>query len=234
VAHRTVEAGLDLTEVEAVFLTHHHSDHVSDLANLAIARFVAGPSGPLRVVAPDGPSRRFAASCLDPFEDTAFYSQRDAGTSIRPELDVLPFAATEELTVVHRDRPVTVEATLVDHGPMEAAVGYRVSIGSTVVAISGDTVAGAGVRRLADRADLLIHQALRSDRVPEASLVWNANAKSVGALAHDAQVAHLVLTHLMPTPADVDDEQAFVTEAESGGYRGPIAVAHDLDVVEVP
>ncbi len=38
----------------------------------------------------------------------------------------------------------------------------------------------------------------------------------------------------MPTPIDAADEQAFVAEARSGGYGGPITVAHDLDIVEVP
>ena len=234
VTHRAVEAGLDLRNLRAVVLTHHHSDHVSDLANLAIARFVAGAATPLRVVVPAGPCLRFAESCLDAFDDTAFYSQRRSGETRRPEIEVDPFSATDELTFVHEGPSATVEAVLVDHGPMEAAVGYRISSDSGVVAMSGDTVVCPGVRRLADHADVLIHQALLSSRVDRAALEWNASASSVGALAQHAAVGQLVLTHLLPSPRDADDEQAFVAEARTGGYRGPITVAHDLDVLDVP
>ena len=234
VTHRAVEAGLDLRNLTAVFLTHHHSDHVSDLANLAITRLVAGASTPLRVVAPEGPCLRFAEACLDAFDDTAFYSQRHPGESLRPELDVQPFPATDALTVVHDGPAATVEAVQVDHGPMEAAVGYRISSEAGVVAISGDTVVCAGVRLLARHADVLIHQALLSSRVDRAALEWNASARSVGELAQDATVGRLVLTHLLPSPRDADEEGAFVAEARTGGYRGPITVAHDLDVLDVP
>ena len=58
--------------------------------------------------------------------------------------------------------------------------------------------------------------------------------ESVGELAQDATVGRLVLTHLLPSPRDADEEGAFVAEARTGGYRGPITVAHDLDVLDVP
>ena len=103
--------------------------------------------------------------------------------TLRPEIDVDPFPATGELTVVHEGPSATVEAVLVDHGPMEAAVGYRISSDAGVVAISGDTVVCPGVRLLADHADVLIHEALLSSRVDRAALEWNASATSVGALA---------------------------------------------------
>jgi ribonuclease Z len=116
---------------------------------------------------------------------------------------------------------------------MEAAVGYRITCGSRVVTISGDTVAGRGVAALAAGADVLVHQALRSDLVPADALTWNASAGSVGTLAAELGVGHLVLTHLMPIPRGEDDEQAFVTEARAGGYRGPITVARDLGELDV-
>jgi len=101
---------------------------------------------PTRVVAPAGPCLRFAESCLDAFDDTAFYSQRRAGETGRPEIEVDPFSASDELTVVHEGPSATVEAVLVVHGPMEAAVGYRISSDAGAVAISGDTVVGTAAR----------------------------------------------------------------------------------------
>ena len=115
VTQRALEAELDLRNLRAVFLTHHHSDHVSDLANLAIARLVAGAATPLPVVVPAGPCARFAESCLDAFDDMAFYSQRRAGEALRPAIEVDPFRATGELTIVHEGPSATVEALSLIH-----------------------------------------------------------------------------------------------------------------------
>lgn len=234
VTQRAIEAGLDLARLDAVLLTHHHSDHISDLATLAISRFIAGASAPLRVVVPDGPCRRFAERCLDAFDDQSFYSQRSVGSSERPQIEVDAFIATADLRTVLQDEPWTVRSVLVEHHPIEAAVGYRISDGTATVAISGDTIACPGVAQLARDADVLVHQALRTDLVTPEALRWNAAARSVGKLAVESQVARLILTHLMPPPANSHEERAFIDEARTGGYRGPTSVAHDLDRVTLP
>jgi ribonuclease Z len=227
VTQRTLESGLDLGAIDAVVLTHHHSDHVSDLATLAIARWVDGAVTPLVVVAPAGPCARFARHCLDGYEDQAFHSQAEPGSPPRPTVSVHEFAPTGDPSVVFESSPWSVQAALVDHHPIEAAVGYRVEVGGRAAAVSGDTAVCAGIERLARDADVLVHEALRSDLVSPAALAWNAGARSVGALAHALDLPTVVLTHLLPTPATPDDERAFVAEARSGGFTGELIVAHD-------
>ena len=82
--------------------------------------------------------------------------------------------------------------------------------------------------QLATRANILIHEALYSDIVQPDLLTWNAGANTVGALADEAQVRRLVLTHLLPPPTTSHAEQAFEDQARTGGYTGPIDVAADL------
>lgn len=228
VSQRAIEAGLDLTEVAAVLLTHHHSDHVSDLPNFAIARWTAGGIEPLKVIAPAGPCARFVSRCLLPFEDQAFYAQAGSAMGPRPEIDGRPFVPTEHRSTVMSMGPWRVESALVDHQPIEAAVGYRISDHAHVVAVSGDTAVCDGMARLAADADLLIHEALNSNRVSPDLLTWNAGARTVGELATTAGVGRLVLTHLLPPPQTEAEAEAFANEAQEGGYRGPIDVAIDL------
>ena len=228
VTQRAIEAGLDLTAIEAVVLTHHHSDHVSDLATLAITRWTAGSLTPLVVAAPSGPCARYASRCLDAFEDQAFYAQANQGSPRRPELAVLEFLAADEPAVVVESGDFSISAALVDHHPIEAAVGYRITSGGRAIAVSGDTATCPGVERLAASADLLIHQALRSDRMSSKALTWNASAFSVGALAHSLGIRRLVLTHLMPAPESADDDEAFRRETRSGGYAEELIIATDL------
>ena len=173
--HRVLEAGLDLARLDAVFITHHHSDHVSDLATLAIARWVGGAGGPLTVIAPDGPSARYAEHCLDVFRQQSFHSQAPASAGPRPVIVTRTFDASDAVTTVHSNGPWTVEAVLVDHHPVAPAVGYLVRHGELRMAISGDTAACDGMRHLAERADVLIHEALLADAVHPRLLDWNAS-----------------------------------------------------------
>ncbi|MBV9871961.1 MAG: MBL fold metallo-hydrolase [Frankiaceae bacterium] len=233
VTHRALEAGLDLGSLIAVLLTHHHSDHVSDLATLAITRFVAGAPSALRVVAPAGPCRRFAETCLDGFEDQAFYSQRTAGVSERPAVGAQGFVPSIAPARVLGEGGWVVLSAQVDHGPIESATGYRIELDGLAVAVSGDTVVCDGIRNLASGVDLLVHEALLSERSSAEALAWNASACSVGSLANDAQVGQLALTHLLPTPRGEGEERLFVEEARSGGFTGRIDAVSDLDRMSV-
>jgi ribonuclease Z len=225
---RAMAAGLDLTSIVAIALTHHHSDHVSDLATFATARWVAGATSPLTVIAPSGAAARYAERCLDVFEDQSFHAQGPAAAGPRPEIVVQAFGASDELSLVRTWGPWRLSSVLVQHRPVEPAVGYLVEYDRRRIAISGDTAVCDGMRRLAEGVDVLVHEALLSSRVSPGLLEWNAGARSVGDLAAGALVDTLVLTHLIPAPTGPEDEQAYVEEVRAGGFAGTTVVAHDL------
>ena len=52
---------------------------------------------PLPVIAPQGASSRFAARCLDAFEDDCFHAQADAGAPSRPAILVHDFVASTDM-----------------------------------------------------------------------------------------------------------------------------------------
>jgi ribonuclease BN (tRNA processing enzyme) len=61
--------------------------------------------------------------------------------------------------------------------PIEPAVGYRVEAGGVAVVVSGDTRVCAGIEALARTADVLTHEAVRSDAASPALLAWNAGRR---------------------------------------------------------
>ena len=224
---RAIDAGLDLTSVVAVAITHHHSDHVSDLATFATTRWTAGATTPLPVVAPEGPAARYAQRCLSAFEDQAFHAQASAAGGARPTIEVHAFDAAERVSPVFSSDGWELVSALVDHHPIESAVGYRVEHDQARVAVSGDTAVCDGVRALAHDVDVLVHEALLTSRVSPELLEWNAGARAVGELAAHVGPRILVLTHLLPAPTSVEDEQAYETEVRAGGFDGPTLIAHD-------
>lgn len=225
---RALSAGLDLRDVVAVLITHHHSDHVIDLPTFAVTRWTAGAASPLRVVVPAGPAARYVSQCLDVFDDQAFHGQASVSAGDRPSIEPVVFNASNDVVNVLDADEWSASAVLVDHHPVEPAVGYLVEKSGAGIAFSGDTAACDGMRRLARGAQVLVHEALLSSRVSPSLLTWNASARSVGELAVLTQPGTLVLTHMIPAPATTDDELAYVTEVRDGGFDGPVLVAHDL------
>jgi ribonuclease BN (tRNA processing enzyme) len=62
---------------------------------------------------------------------------------------------------------VSVQAVTVHHEPVVPSVAYRVSTPSGDVAISGDTRVCAEFARLAEGADIIVHEALSKDLLPD-------------------------------------------------------------------
>jgi ribonuclease Z len=225
---RALSAGLDPTTVAAVLITHHHSDHLSDLATFAIVRWVAGATSPLKVVVPEGPAAAFTRGCLEAFDDQTFHGQAAASAGRRPAISSIAFDASSDMATVLRTDDWAVSSVLVDHHPVEPAVGYLVESSGIRVAISGDTAVCDGMRRLAHGVHVLVHEAVLSARVSPSLLEWNASARSVGELAALTRPETLVLTHMIPAPACAEDELAYLEEVREGGFTGRTLVAHDL------
>lgn len=224
---RALDVGLDPLALRAVFLTHHHSDHLSDLATLAITRWCAGAVTPLLVVAPAGPAAAFAQACLDVFPDGAFHHQAAPECGPRPTVRTVAFPTTKAVSAVMEHDGWTVSSALVSHHPVEPAVGYSVERDGRRVTISGDTAVCDGIRELSRGAAVLIHEALLESRVTASLLTWNAGARAVGVLAAETEPTTLVLTHLIPAPLSPADEAAYVDEVRDGGFHGDVRIAQD-------
>jgi ribonuclease Z len=243
---RLAEAGTGVHELDALFITHVHSDHVVDLADVVMTRWVQGtlhPSGPLPILAVEGVATRFAERMLDPYVDDI--DLRIEHVQERPpELDVRPFAAPSAPTEVWRsdDGTVAVEAVGVHHEPVPEAVAFRVRTPSGIVVISGDTRVCDEVADLAAGADVLVHEACRTTTMQELIagtpfeqiFDYHADTAALGGLAAAAGVGHLVLTHLIPPPTNESDEAAFADDVRSGGFAGPLTVGRDLFTIEIP
>jgi ribonuclease Z len=242
---RLSEAGVGAHELDALFVTHVHSDHVIDLADVVMTRWIQGtlhPAGPLPLFAVDGEASKFARAMLDPFVDDIAVRVEHVQSG-PPPLDVRPFALPSSPTEVWRtaDGSVRVEAVGVHHEPVREAVGYRITTAAGVVVISGDTRVCEEIQELAVGADVLVHEACRVTAMREliagtpfeTIFDYHSDTVALGKLAAAAGVGHLVLTHLIPPPATPDAERTFADDVREGGYTGRLTVGHDLLTVEI-
>ena len=237
VARQLAFAGIPLSTLRHVFLTHQHSDHTADYGNLMWLAWTAG----LRTrVDTWGPPPLEKMTRLF-FEMNA----ADIDTRIADEgrIPLAPLIHVHELTapgLVFQDEHVKVTAALVRHPPVVPAFGYRFDAADRSIVISGDTAPSEELIALARGADVLVHDAMFPagvDRlvakVPNAAtlkrsiLSHHTSAEDAGRVAQAAGVKTLVLSHLVPPddPAITDD--MWLASARTH-FRGTVIVGKDL------
>lgn len=225
-------------DLSALFITHHHSDHMVGLPDIVMSRWISPGSlrdEPLPVVVPQGQGARIAEGMLEVWRDELSNRAEHTGRSTRPEMTVVAFEAAPHALPVWERGDVRVSACLVHHEPLVPAVAYRVDTPDGAVVISGDTSVCEEMQSLASGADILVHEAMRREAWMKSSggkarpvMDYHADTFELGAMAQRAGVRTLVLTHLIPAPRHEQDAAGFASDVRAGGFTGEIVVGQDL------
>lgn len=214
--------GYQPADIEAVFLTHFHSDHIDGLGETATIRWASGAhTSPLPVYGPEG-----VQQVVDGF-NTAYafdadYRHAHHGDSVAPLSGAGMVAKSftkpgaGELVTLYSTGDLTVEALAVDHSPVEPAVGYRFTYKDRSLLITGDTVKLANIEKFAQGVDLLVHEALAPNlvgmmhdaaaqggnqimaQITDDILTYHASPVEAAETARDAGVGHLLYYHIVP------------------------------------
>ncbi len=219
----------------ALFLTHLHSDHITDLNDIFTTRWTMSfEPNPLPVFGPGG-----TASLL---QATEAMLEPDIGYRLahHDDLQWRPSAMVTEVHhgVVFEEGAVRVSAAPTDHAPVRPTVGFRVDDGERSVVIAGDTVPCAGLDELCAGADLLVHTVVRRDLIEQVGLPrltdvldYHSSVSDAAQTAARNGVRTLALTHLVPPPAR-GTEQEWLDQAATH-FEGEVLLAADLLALDV-
>lgn len=222
-----VRAGINPLDVDALFFTHLHWDHISDFGYFALSSWNCGRRRELPVFGPPGTAAMVEASLFGVHRaDVEFlrgYVRELPPHVVERPSDEPPFAV-EEIDVgwSWEHDGVRVLTGAVEHHQRVGmpSVAYRIESAHGVVVLTGDTAPCESVVELARGADVLVHDTAFLDEIIEARQMWSHSGPTgAGRVAAAAGVGTLVLTHLGPytsPPASVEMASMYY-----GGARGP-------------
>jgi ribonuclease Z len=226
-----------LAGIDAVLLTHLHSDHVVGFPDLWLTGWIFGRQRPLAVYGPAG-----TAAMMEHLRRAFSFD-----ITTRRDVDEHYAAAGVDLNVkevtggvvLQRDG-VKVTAFAVDHGPVAPAYGYRIDYAGRSVVISGDTRASDSLVQAAKGTDVLIHEVLspeverRLSKVADPEKIARIVAHHItpedaGSVFTRVGPKLAVYSHIVPSPAQPED----LISPTRRTYHGRLAVGYDLMLITI-
>ncbi len=256
---RQLVRSVGLVELEDVFITHFHADHVLGLPGMLKTFSLHGRERPLTVHGPPGLKRLLAALApiigrttfelrvveLAANEELARDGYRVAAFEVAHRVRAHGYALVEDERPGHLD-PDRAQQLGVADGPdlgrLQRGESVSVNGGEVTpdqvlgptrrgrkVVLAGDSAPCEMTKVVAHGADVLVHEAtFLEDEAERAEETGHSTARGAAALAAEAEVELLALTHVSPrySGGEIRDEAREVFENT--------IVPRDFDRIELP
>ena len=233
---------IDTNKIRATLLTHLHSDHISDLADLHMMTWVnSAHKKPLDVFGPEG-VQLVTQGFEDAYQLDYQYRHDHHGDEVAP-IDIVgfnPHPIDLSNPVIINENGLKVTAFRVPHDPVEPALGYRFDYKGRSIVISGDTSYSENLIKNAKDADVLFHEAQANHqldimkdaladnkglvKVLDDIVTYHSTPIEAAQAANLANVDHLMFYHLTPAPRNKMMERMF--------FRGVNEVRKDWSATE--
>lgn len=238
VTQQLLATGTRGADIDALLITHYHSDHLVDFYQLIVSSWHQGRQRPWTIYAPQ-PVISNMQNQMETWRDERdlriAFEQRPNGTAAF-DMDF------HELSPGHVGQwgDLLIEAIAVEHEPIRPAYGFRFTAGGYRLVLSGDTRPCSAIENAAHGADVLVHEVFIHDQMPLAQAnrsketiskvaSYHTIPEDLGPLAVRAAVKSLVLTHFVPAIFDRDR----LLDQIVGAFAGPVIVGEDLMKIDV-
>ena len=235
-----VRAGISHADINPLFITHHHFDHIGGLGDFILSGWNSGRQATLAIFGPQGTETIVNLLLEGVYKGDIAFREKEAKISGVPLADIRRIVTPRDVTpgLVFSDRGIRVFCEFVYHGhgmgiALEdwQCLAYRIEAKGKSVTISGDAVDCSGLDAMAQNADALViccylSQKEMLDR--EGALIGKhvlACAPQVGKIAARANVGKLILTHIREK---TDQLMADVVAEIKSDYDGDVIAGKDL------
>ncbi len=240
---RLYQIGVPLGRIDALLLTHYHSDHTSGVPDVWLTGWLASHyarrTRPFRVIGPVG-----AKTLMSNLEKAyaADIAIRTADEKLPPAGIAVEVEEFDADGVVYQRSGVTVIAFEVDHGDViKPAYGYRIEYGGRSAVISGDTRFNENVIKHGAGADLLVHEvaAARPEMMQESHvqriMAHHTTAREAGTVFARSRPKLAAFTHFVLLGSDRIQPPTLdhVLAETRQTYDGPLALGEDLMTFEI-
>ena len=207
VTQRLEEAKISTADIDALVLTHLHSDHVVDFYQLIISSWHSYRVKPWKIYGPKG-TKKFLNEIMNAWKDERNlrikYENRSSIAAFK--LDILEFGEYGKIKI----KDINLEYFKVDHFPVKHAYGFNFYNNKKKLTISGDTKPCENLMKYAQLADVLLHEVyiegeiqpttkMRSAITLHNVKAYHTTSTQVGKVASLTRCKKLILTHFVPT-----------------------------------
>ncbi len=236
-------AQLPLERLEAVFLTHFHSDHIAALPDFNLNSWVAGRPEPLVVFGPLGVEEVVEGLTAAYRLDSSYRVAHHGEELLPPDLGVMQASLMEAGTSQELGE-LTVTSYEVNHDPIRPAVAYRFDYRGRSVVVSGDAILTQGLIDAATDADLLLQDVLslpiistleqasagtRMENILHDIQDYHLHTDDLPELVEESGVRKLALYHLVPPPSNALFAKIFARDLPDG-----TVITEDGMIFELP
>jgi ribonuclease BN (tRNA processing enzyme) len=207
---RLAEAGESYREIDRIFISHTHPDHIGALIPLLLALSYT-----------PGFKRR---------KPLYIYGSDDIRKYLQINLDFAPYLKSNfplEFISASPNNEIKFKNCSLNTKKMkhfDPTLGFRWNFNECAVVYGADGGFSDELIQLSEKADLLI---LESSYRKDNPVPGHLTTYQTGEIAEKASAKRLILTHFYPEVADMGEKE-ILDEVRSSGYKGKILLAKDL------
>ena len=207
VTQRLHQLKVSSADIDALLLTHLHSDHVVDLYQLIISSWHSYRTKPWKIYGPKG-TKKFVKKIMDVWADERklriLYEAR--ASIIAFDINVTDFNSVGNYSF----GDLKIKYFEVDHKPVKYAYGFCFTNKTKKLTISGDTRPCENLMKYAKKSDVLLHEVFIEGEIQDTNKMrtkqtlhnvqsYHTTSSEVGKVAFITNSKKLILTHFVPT-----------------------------------
>jgi len=207
ITQRLVQAKVSTMNIDALVLTHLHSDHVVDFYQLIISSWHSYRVRPWKIYGPKG-TKKFLTKIMEAWKEERNlrikYEVRDSIDAFK--LNITEFKEYGKIKI----KDIILEYFKVDHLPVKYAYGFNFFNLKKKLTISGDTKPCENLIKYAQKTNVLLHEVfiegeiqatnrMRTSKTLHNVKSYHTTSRMVGKVASLTRCKKLVLTHFVPT-----------------------------------